>query len=168
MIKTKAMDKLMKTWKAKAEKNEEQNFMYIRSLKMKSSGKVDRTAKALHNEAFEKIDCLQCGNCCKTTKPIILDSDISRIAKFLKISKQEVKDKYLEQDEDNDLFFNALPCHFLNDDNICQIYDARPKDCQEFPHTNKKDFASRSYMHSENTVICPAVFYIVEKMKRIV
>jgi Fe-S-cluster containining protein len=60
---------------------------------------------------------------------------------------------------------NALPCPFLGEENKCKIYNARPKDCREFPHTNKPYFASRSFMHSSNTVVCPAVYYIIEKMK---
>ena len=159
------MEEIIKSWKENALKNEDRNFKFIRSLKMKSSGRVDRAAKELHDLAFKKIDCLKCGNCCKTSKPILKNSDIKRIAEFLQISVKETKEKYLEQDEDNDWMINALPCPFLNTDNSCQIYSARPKACQNFPHTNKKGFASRSYQHSANTVVCPAVYFIVENMK---
>ena len=32
---------------------------------------------------FKKTDCLDCGNCCKTTSPIFTDKDIERISKYV-------------------------------------------------------------------------------------
>jgi len=162
------MEEIIKSWQANAEKDDEKNFYFIRSLKMKDPDKVDRIAKELHEEAFKKIDCLKCGNCCKISTPLVLEEDIIRIADFLKISEAEVKEKYLKKNEWGELTMNALPCPFLETDNSCKIYAARPKDCQEFPHTHKDRFASRSYGHSSNTVVCPAVYYIVENMKKVI
>jgi len=150
-----------------ATKNEDRNFLYLRSLKLKNPSKVDKIAKKLHEEAFNKIDCLKCGNCCKTSKPVLLDEDISRIAEFLKLPIEEIENKYLELDDDKDWTFNSLPCPFLANDNSCKIYTVRPKDCQEFPHTNKKGFSHRSYQHSWNTVVCPATYYIVTEMEKV-
>ena len=59
---------------------------------------------------------------------------------------------------------NALPCPFLKDDK-CSIYEVRPKDCRDFPHTDKKEFTARRYLHTANTKACPAVFHIIETMK---
>jgi len=159
------MEKIIKSWKANAAKNEEDNFWFIKSLKMEDPDIVDSIAKELHEEAFKKIDCLKCGNCCKISKPLLLKEDITRIADFLKISEVVLKEKYLEKNEWDEWTMNTLPCPFLATDNSCKIYAVRPKDCQEFPHTNKDGFASRSYGHSANTVVCPAVFYIVENMQ---
>ena len=108
---------------------------------------------------------MKCGNCCKTSSPIIYENDIERIANFLDATPEQIQDKYLKVDEDGDWVLNTLPCPFLKEDNHCQIYEARPTDCQEFPHTHKDDFASRSYQHSTNTITCPAVYYVVENMK---
>ncbi len=39
----------------------------------------------LHDKEFAKTDCLDCGNCCKTTSPIFTEKDIERISKHLKM-----------------------------------------------------------------------------------
>jgi len=109
------MDEIIKDWKANAAKKMDENFLYIRSLKMKDAEKVDRMAKKLHEEAFEKIDCLKCGNCCRVLQPNLDKNDISNIAGYLDITTNEVKEKYLELDEDGDWRINALPCPFLNE-----------------------------------------------------
>lgn len=161
------MHGIIDEWRQFAEQREEENFFYVRSLKFKDSEKVDSLARRMHQEAFDKIDCLQCGNCCKVSKPILNKSDVKRIADFLGISSEQVIADYLEKDGDESWKPNVLPCPFLDkEDNVCSIYAARPMDCQEFPHTNKKRFASRSYGHSANTTICPAAYFIVENMKR--
>lgn len=159
------MKKIIADWKKNAKKRSDKNFIFIRSLKLRDSEPVDALAKELHEEAFRKIDCLQCGNCCKHSSPKLIKSDMGRISEHLKISIKEFKNQYLRQDEDGDWFMKTKPCPFLGDENRCSIYEIRPKDCHEFPHTQKKYFASRSYGHSENTELCPAVYYIVEEMK---
>ena len=58
-----------------------------------------------------------------------------------------------------------MPCPFLADDGRCTIYEVRPKDCAEYPHTQKKGFASRTHLHADNTLVCPAVFWIVEELR---
>lgn len=162
------MDEIFRNWKENSEQQEDSNFMFIRSLKMRDPEPVDKLAENLHEEVFNKINCLDCGNCCKTSKPTLEDSDIERISEHLNQSIEAVKENYLELDEDKDWTFNSLPCPFLEEDNKCQIYNSRPSACQEFPHTNKEGFATRSYQHSWNTIVCPAAYYIVDKMKRLI
>ena len=160
------MEEILQRWKKHAIEDEEKNFLFIRSLKLRDAAPVDAMAKKLHKEAFEKIDCVKCGNCCKVSKPLLLEEDIQRIAEHLQISIAQLIADYLEKDEYGDWTTNTLPCPFFNqENNNCTIYTVRPKDCQEFPHTNKKRFASRSYGHSYNTLVCPATHYIVERMK---
>lgn len=161
------MEKIIEDWKKNALKDEEENFLYIRSLKMKSENKVDKVAKELHKEAFEKIDCLKCGNCCKTTYTVFPEEDIEKISTHLNISISDFKDRYVELDENGDWVSNSLPCPFLAENNECKIYEVRPRDCREFPHTHKSGFASRSYMHSSNTVVCPAAYYIVKELQKV-
>ena len=162
-------EEILSKWKKNSEKDEERNFLFIRSLKMKDPNKVDSLAKNLHKKAFNKIDCLSCGNCCKVSRPLITEEDVQNLSEHLNISRTKMINDYLEKDEDNDWMFNSLPCPFLNQkDNKCKVYSSRPKDCQEFPHTNKNGFSSRSNMHSANSVTCPATYYIVEQMKELI
>jgi len=162
------MKEIIEDWKQNSEKRKEHNSQFIRSLKLKDPIKVDKLAKKVHEEAFNKIDCLQCGNCCKKSKPLLQEDDILNISKFLKMGVKKVKEKFMELDEDNDWTFNKLPCPFLSLNNECKIYLSRPQDCREFPHTKKSGFASRSYQHRSNSLLCPATYYIVEKMKNII
>ncbi len=161
------MQEIFDEWKANAKAKDEENFMFIRSMKFKSEKRVDKLAKALHEKAFEKIDCLKCGNCCRTMGPVWSEKDISKIGKHLELKPKQVKEEYLKKDEDNDWVLNSLPCPFLNqENNECTVYESRPKDCREFPHTQKSGFATRTYGHSQHTLVCPAVYYIVEEMKK--
>ena len=159
-------EKIFDDWKNNSEAKEETNFLFIRSLKTKDSDHVDHIASKLHKEAFEKISCLECGHCCKTAKPQLDNEDVEEIANFLKLSTQDVRDKYLALDEEHEWTFNSLPCPFLDSGNVCKIYDSRPKVCKGFPHTNKPGFASRSHLFSYTPTICPATYWIVENMKK--
>ena len=75
--------------------------------------------------------------------------------------------KYLKIDEDGDTVLKTAPCPFLGSDNYCSIYDVRPKACQEYPHTNRKDMHQILQTTFMNTMICPAVFEITERLKNI-
>ena len=54
-------------------------------LKAKPPKDLDEIFGKYHNEAFKKIDCLDCGNCCKTTSPMFFDKDIERLSIALKM-----------------------------------------------------------------------------------
>ena len=162
------MDEIIKDWQENASTREDHNFMFLTSLKFKNPKKVERLVKDLHKEAFEKIDCLKCGNCCKTLKPTISKEDIKRISNHFNEDESIIKAKYLEKDKGGDWTFNKLPCPFLKEGNVCEIYQIRPKVCQEFPHTQKKGFTSRRFMHTSNTKVCPATYYIVERMQKLI
>lgn len=159
------MKDLIEDWKQNAERKEDGNFDFLLWLKgYQDSDRVDRIAKESHNEVFSKIDCTKCANCCKVFSPTVSKTDIKRIASALQITKAEFIEKYLKMDDENEYEMNALPCPFLKDDK-CSIYEIRPSVCQQYPHTNKKGFTTRKYMHIGNTLICPAVYHIFERMK---
>jgi len=111
---------------------------------------------------------LSCANCCKTTGPLFTNSDIKRIAKYLRLKPQGFIEKYLRLDEENDFVLQSVPCSFLDGQNSCMIYEVRPKACREFPHTDRKKFHQISNLTLKNVAICPAAFNIVEEMKRLV
>ena len=159
------MQAIVDDWKANAERRSDRNFAFLRSLKMKDDRVVDRAARQLHEEAFSTIDCLQCANCCKAVSPVFRKEDIRRIAKHLGIGEADFETSYVRIDEDGDRILKSLPCPFLAGDNRCTIYDVRPRDCAEYPHTQKKGFSSRTHGIVSNSVSCPAVFYIVEQMR---
>lgn len=136
----------------------------FKRLKKKKPKNLDSVFQDAHDEAFEKIDCLSCGNCCKTTSPIFRDVDVKRIAKKFKTSTRDFENKYLKKDEDGDLVLQSSPCAFLEEDNSCFIYDVRPQACREYPHTNRKKVAQVLDLTLKNLEICPAVKITVEKV----
>lgn len=144
------------------------NKKYLLSLKKKDPRKVDDAFHTLHEEVFEEIDCLTCANCCKTTSPIFYDTDIERLAKALRIKAVDFAAKYLKVDEDGDQVLQSSPCPFLDSDNYCSVYDARPKACREYPHTDRKKMVQILELTHKNTQVCPAVFEIVDRLRKII
>ena len=142
-----------------------ENKKYFQKLKKRPPKKLDEEVAALHDEVFEEVDCLVCANCCKTTSPLFLEKDIDRIARHLRMKPADFVEQYLHIDEDNDYVLNVAPCPFLGADNYCSIYEARPKACREYPHTNRKRFHQILNLTLKNTEICPAAFLVVERLK---
>jgi hypothetical protein len=143
-----------------------ENKKYFDKLKKKQPKNLDYVMQELHNAEFKKTDCLKCANCCKTTGPLFTSADIERISKHLRQKPQQFIDQYLRIDEDKAYVLQSVPCTFLDNDNTCFIYDVRPKACREFPHTDRKKFHQISDLTLQNVAICPAVFNIVEEMKK--
>jgi Fe-S-cluster containining protein len=139
---------------------------FFSKLKRKPPKDLDGIMQELHESEFERTDCLQCANCCKTTGPLFTDKDVVRIAKHLRMKPSHFIETYLKIDEENDYVLQGVPCTFLEADNYCSIYDVRPKACREFPHTDRKKFHQISNLTMKNVAICPAAFNIVEEMKK--
>ena len=143
-----------------------ENKKFFRNLQKINSKKLDQTIHSLHYDEFKCTDCLKCANCCTTTGPLFTDKDISRISRFLKIKPSLFTDKFLRVDEDQDYVLKKLPCFFLMQDNRCSIYDVRPKACREFPHTDRIKQKQLLSLTQKNTEVCPAVFNIIENLKK--
>jgi Fe-S-cluster containining protein len=128
-----------------------------KKLKKMKSSSVSQLFLELHERAFEQIDCLSCANCCSSVGPLVNDQDIDRLSKALRMSRRELSESYLTEDEDGDMVFSSLPCPLLCPDNRCLVYESRPKACREYPHTDQR------YIHRyiKQTVVnsrhCPAV-----------
>jgi len=126
---------------------------------------LDQLFHQVHEEVFEKVDCLQCANCCKTTSPIFRDVDIDRISKQLGVRPSDFTSKNLHIDEDGDWVLNSSPCLFLDSDNYCKIYEVRPRACREYPHTDRKNMSQIMDLTYKNTLVCPAVGEMLERIK---
>lgn len=135
-------------------------------MKRIKSKSLDTKFSVLHDGKFEKIDCLECANCCKTTSPIFIQTDIDRLARVFKMKSSEFIDQYLHRDEEGDFVLNSSPCPFLNTDNTCLVYSERPKACKEYPHTNRKNMHNILDLTLQNTLVCPAVFEIFQDFEK--
>ena len=163
----KALAELLPELKELARQDRTVNKKWARRLKKRPPKQLDQQVAELHEAAFTEIDCLECANCCKTTSPIVRDKDIDRMAKHLRIRPAELVDRYLHLDEDEDYVFNSAPCPFLGADNYCSIYEARPRACREYPHTDRKNFHQILDLTVRNTAVCPAVYQIVRQLRAI-
>lgn len=149
-----------------AQKVEKETRQFFNGIKKNRLRELDDTIHALHEEVFDDIDCLACANCCRSLGPRLTDRDIERIASALRMKQQEVIATYLRIDEDNDYVFKEMPCPFLCADNYCSIYEDRPRACREYPHTDRKKFYQIHSLTVRNASTCPAVFEILERLKK--
>ncbi len=155
---------VLKTLSQKAQKLKPEAKKVFRKLKKKAPKELDAVVHELHENTFEKIDCLACANCCKTLGPRITDHDISRLSKHLKTKPGQFIESYLRIDEDGDYVFKEMPCPFLMPDNYCMVYEARPKACREYPHTDRKRFYQALDITIKNMETCPAVYEITKEL----
>ncbi|MFT7067026.1 MAG: Fe-S-cluster containining protein [Sediminicola sp.] len=160
------MDEVLVNLPKLAKEKHAENKKFFTKLKKKPPKDLDYVMQELHEEEFQRTDCLTCANCCKTTGPLFTTADVERVAKHLRLKPQKFIDTYLRIDEDKDYVLQSVPCTFLDTENYCMIYDVRPKACREFPHTDRKKFQQIGNLTLKNVAICPAAFKIVEEMKR--
>jgi uncharacterized protein len=157
------MSEWLHQWEKKAG---ERMKLYRQFLKRAPTRKVLQKLPDLHEEAFQKIDCLQCANCCKSYSPRFKTPDIKRISKRLGLKESVFIDQYLRIDEEGDYVVKSSPCPFLGTDNACSIYDDRPSDCARFPYTDEDVFLKRPQLTEKNARFCPAVYYVLEQLLR--
>ena len=157
-------EELLRAWE---KKSGDRNKLYKKYLHRANKNAVLKVLPDLHEEAFSKIDCLQCGNCCKSYSPRFKTPDIKRIAKHLKMKDGDLINQYLKVDEDGDYVMRSSPCSFLGDDNNCSIYDVRPTDCERFPYTDEDVVLKRQPLTLKNSSFCPAVYYVLEKLMEV-
>lgn len=138
---------------------------FLAGLKKKAPKDLDKVVQEVHREVFLEIDCTQCANCCRNLGPLFTEADITRISKHFRMKLPAFEEAFLRTDEDGDKVFQAMPCPFLGDDNLCSIYDVRPKACREFPHTDRKKIYQINNLTIKNTLFCPAAYLFVEKLK---
>ena len=153
------MDKTFQNWEKRSADRQKQ---YKSFLSRPDKNKLLKQLPELHEEAFSKVDCLQCANCCKNYSPRFKTPDIKRISKHLKMKEGVFIETYLKLDEDGDYVVKTKPCPFLGADNFCSIYEQRPSDCVRFPYTDEDVFFKRSALTLKNSSFCPIVFYVME------
>lgn len=151
---------LLRNWQ---KKSGDRQKLYTKFLHRADKNDTLKLLPEFHDEAFSKIDCLECAACCKNYSPRFKTTDIKRVAKHLKMKDGDVINKYLVVDEDGDYVVNTKPCPFLGADNFCSIYEHRPSDCARFPYTDEDVFVKKPKITQKNSTFCPAVYYVLEK-----
>src|SRR5512138_1853122 len=94
-------------WQKKAAENQKKYKQWLQKV---DARKVIRQLPALHEEVFEKVDCLACAACCKNYSPRFKTPDIKRISKALRMKESAFIDTYLLLDSDGDYVVKQSPC----------------------------------------------------------
>lgn len=134
-----------------AKQKKEENVSFASFIKVQNSDKLDTIIHELSNNVTPKIDCLECGNCCKNMRPIATKEALEPFVEPENIEAY----KYLRE----------FACKNL-DGNKCKIYLDRPTECSEYPYLHRDKFVTRTHELLQNYEICPIVFNVFELLKK--
>ena len=154
------------------EKKREENLKFRRYLK--SHVFVERQFRKAAEEVQDRIDCRQCGECCRVTEVRIVERDIEKLARFLGIPEKAFVEKHTALDEAGAMILrrNAPSadshggCEFLQG-NECTVYEARPGNCERFPHLlrGSGSLEARMWAFVDRATYCPIVYNWMEQVK---
>ena len=148
-----------------AKKKERENLRFRSFLKNRADDEeLDRQFLALHNELFEGYNCSQCANCCRAYSTVLEEDEISAISDNLGMTLESFREKYLIQGEEG-LELKA-PCAFLQDDERCGIESCKPRQCREYPYTDKPERLFSLYSILTSAEHWPVVYEILERLKK--
>lgn len=147
-----------------AQLKEEENDHFLRSLHHQDDDILDAKVHKIYETVNPAIDCTQCGNCCKTLIVNITKPEIKRLAVYLDMHEDDLKEKYIEESAAGNCFINSVPCHFL-EGTKCGIYEGRFTECRDFPHLHKPGFRKRFLGTLLHYGSCPIIFNVVEELK---
>ena len=151
------------------EKKREENLRFRKHLK--SHVWVERQFRRAAEEAHAAIDCRECAECCRVTEVEITERDIEKLAKFLGIRKSEFEAQYTMTGDEGEMILSRTKesgCVFLSG-NECTVYEARPANCERFPHLLKGSgsIPSRMWQFVDRATYCPIVYNWMEEAKKL-
>lgn len=148
------------------EKKRDENIQFRRYLK--SHDFVERRFRRVAEDIEEQIDCTACANCCRVATTTLLDRDVDKLAKFLRIKREQFLRDYTTLSEEEGLILkrNEGGCIFLSG-NECTVYEARPQTCTDFPHLVRGagSITSRMWQFVDRATYCPIVYNALEAFK---
>ncbi len=154
------------------EKKRAENLKFRRYLK--SHEFVERQFRKAAEEVTDAIDCRQCAECCRVPDVPIVERDVEKLAHFLGLPEKKFLEKHTSVDENGTLILLRNPpsaisrggCTFL-DGNDCTVYEARPGNCERFPHLlrGQGSLESKMWAMVDRATYCPIVYNWMEKVK---
>lgn len=130
---------------------------------------VERRFRKIAEDIEDQIDCRACANCCRVATTRLLDRDVEKLAKFLRIPRARFLREYTVQSEDEGLILRRTEsgCVFLSG-NDCTVYEARPRTCEDFPHLVRGagSLVSRMWQFIDRATYCPIVYNALEAFKK--
>lgn len=146
----------------------DENYKFATFLKGNADEDIlDRQFKELHKKYFKNYDCSKCMKCCKKLEACFSEEEVKKGAERLNYSAEKFKEIYLKSKVgENKYYTKRVPCPFLKSGE-CILGEDKPKDCTEYPYTNKTGRLFSLYSMVCNTEICPILNKIFEELKEI-
>ncbi len=92
--------------------------------------------KPIYRFLRDNHKCIGCGKCCHCSPIVVGPKDIRVMACALHMNPREFKKQYTEVYPGYpglSHFKKENPCAFLDENNRCKIYNARPEICRQYP-----------------------------------
>ena len=135
---------------------------------LKTHNYPERRFRRMAEEIQDQIDCTQCANCCRVATVPLKHRDMEKLARYLRIPLAKFIEQYTTRNESKDLILKRTEagCVFL-DGNLCSIYEARPSNCEYFPHLIRGDgpISTRMWQFIDRACFCPIVYNTLEAFK---
>jgi Fe-S-cluster containining protein len=129
----------------------------------------DRRLRRLGEQIEAAIDCTQCANCCRVAEAGVKDRDIKKLARFIGVTEEEFRRDFTQHGEFKEVILKRTEagCIFLKD-NLCSVYEARPRSCVNFPNLVRGEgsIASRMWQFVDRASYCPIVYNWMEAVKQ--
>jgi Fe-S-cluster containining protein len=138
---------------------------------LKTHDWVERQFRHSAEQVQDAIDCRACGECCRVTEVQLAERDVEHLAKFLRIKEAKFLAQYTMTSEDGELILKRTKeagCVFLSG-NDCTVYEARPGNCERFPHLLRGagSMVSRMWEMVNRATYCPIVYNWMEAVKEL-
>ena len=149
------------------EKNKPENLKFRRWIK--SHNFVERQFRHAAEKVQDAIDCRACAECCRVTEVQLAERDVEHLARYLGLRPQKFLEEYTMRNKDQELILRRTEkegCVFLQG-NECTVYEARPGNCEKFPHLLRGagSLESRMWEFVDRATYCPIVFNWMEEVK---
>ena len=143
---------------------QDENDSFRQFVRVQDTEEIDKAVHALNNEITPQINCLECGNCCRSLMINVEPGELKAVADHLQITESEAKEKYIETSVEGEMLMNVIPCAFLSG-NACTVYESRFSECREFPHLHKPQFRGRLFGTLMHYGRCPIIYNVMERLK---
>jgi Fe-S-cluster containining protein len=148
------------------EKKRDENSRFRAYLK--SHVFVERQFRHAAEQIHDQIDCRSCAECCRVGEVPLAERDVEKLARFLRISVKKFLEEYAMEGETAALILkrDKNGCVFLAG-NECTVYEARPGNCERFPHVIRGpgSIQSRMWEMVDRATYCPIVYNWLETVK---
>lgn len=149
------------------ENKREENERFRKHLKRHNW--VERRFRHIAQDVEDAIDCMVCANCCREATARVTDRDVDKLARFLRVKPAQFVRDYCEESDEEGLILKRTSsgCVFL-DGNACTVYEARPHNCENFPHLLRGEgsLQSRMWDLKDRATYCPIVYNTLEAFKK--